>query len=251
MDREGQLVAAFVEVADSLVDDFDVVDLLQGLVDHSVGLLRADAAGLMLADQRGGLQVAASSTEQTRLLELFQLQNDEGPCLDCFRTGRQVLVADLASEGNRWPQFVPEAVHRGFRSVHALPLRLRGETIGAMNLFHTRLGAMSNDDLRLGQALGDVATISILQQRALDRSETLSEQLQTALNSRVIIEQAKGVLAERGVIDMDGAFACLRGYARGHNRLLSAVAKGVVDGTIDSQQVLAAASTVTRASDNR
>lgn len=237
MNREHQLVEAFVNVADSLVDDFDVVDLLQSLVDHSVALLAADAAGLMLADQRGGLMVVASSSERSRLLELFQLQNDEGPCLDCYRTSRPVLVADVAADP-RWPRFGSELEGHGFRSVHALPLRIRADTIGTINFFHNQPGLLTEEDLRVGQALADVATISVLQQRAIQRTETVSEQLQNALNSRVIIEQAKGVLAESSGLDMDSAFASLRGYARHHNQLLTAVARGLVDGVIASQEVI-------------
>ena len=237
MDRERQLVDAFVNVADSLVDDFDVVDLLQDLVDHCVDLLAADAAALLLADQRGRLMVAASSSEESRLLELFQLQNEEGPCLDCYRASRPVFVSDSACEP-RWPRFCAVFQSHGFRSVHALPLRMRAETIGAINFFHTRPGPLSEEDLRLGQALADVATISILQQRAIERTETVSEQLQKALNSRVIIEQAKGVLAESAGLDMDSAFVSLRSYARQSNQLLTAVARGVVDGTITPGEVI-------------
>ena len=237
MSRERQLVEAFVDVADSLVDDFDVVDLLQSLVDHCVALLAADAAALMLADQRGGLMVAASSSEGSRLVELFQLQNEEGPCLDCYRTGSPVLVADVAEDA-RWPRFRQDFQSHGFRSVHALPLRMRGDTIGAIGFFHGRPGPLSEEDLRVGQALADVAVISILQQRAIDRTETVSEQLQTALSSRVIIEQAKGVLAESSGVDMDAAFASLRSYARQHNQLLTAVARGVVEGAIASRDMI-------------
>ena len=240
MDRERRLVETFVALADTLVDDFDVVELLQTLVESSVDLLTADAAGLLLADQRGGLQVMASSSEQTRLLELFQLQNNEGPCLDCYRTGTQVLVDDLTTATDRWPIFVPEARRQGFASVHALPLRLRSETIGAVNLFHARTQALSEEDLRTGQALAAVATIGILQARAIQHRETLSEQLQSALNTRVIIEQAKGVLAERGSLDMDDSFAKLRGYARNNNVRLAEVARGVVEGTLDIASLLSA-----------
>ena len=236
--RERRLVEAFVALADTLVDDFDAVDLMHTLVEQSLDLLTADAAGLMLADQRGGLKVVASSTERTRLLELFQLQNDEGPCLDCYKTGRQILAPDLTAHLERWPRFVPEAERQGFRSVHAIPLRLRSETIGAMNLFHTNPSALSVEDLKVAQSLADVATIGILQERAIQRSETLSEQLQGALNSRIIIEQAKGVLAEKGGLDMDAAFACLRAHARRSNRRLSDLARDVVEGKVASGDVL-------------
>jgi GAF domain-containing protein len=242
VDRESRLVELFVTLADTLVDDFDVVDLMHTLVEESVDLLAADAAGLMLADQRGGLQVVASSSERSRLLELFQLQNNEGPCLDCYRSGRQVQVSDVTSERERWPTFVPEAGRQGFRAVHAFPLRLRAETIGAMNLFHAQPGALPDEDMRLARSLADVATIGILQERAIQRSETLAEQLQSALNSRVIIEQAKGVLAEKGALDMDTSFSRLRAYARGNNRRLSEVARSVVDGKVDPHEVLRTAS---------
>lgn len=236
--REQELVRAFVTLADTLVDEFDVVDLMQALVEHSVNLLEAEAAGLLLADQRGGLQLVASSSEQTRLLELFQLQNNEGPCLDCYRMGQEVLVADLPNETERWPRFVAEAARQDFRSVHALPLRLRADTIGALNLFHARPRPLSDEDLRVGQALADVATIGILQERTIHRTETLSEQLQDALNSRVIIEQAKGVLAEKGKLDMDAAFIRLRGFSRLNNRRLSELARDVVDGNVEADEVL-------------
>jgi len=230
MIRQEQLVEAFVGLADTLVADFDVVELLQRLVEDCVRLLDAAAAGLLLADQRGSLQVLASTTEQARLLELFQLEADKGPCLACFRTGAPVLVPDLADHPGRWSQFATKARQEGFASVHALPLRLRTQVIGALNLFHTHTGAMTADDLAVGQALADVATIGILQQRAVARSHALSGQLQSALNSRVIIEQAKGVLAERANLDMDEAFTALRGFARNHNRKLVDVALGVIEG---------------------
>jgi transcriptional regulator with GAF, ATPase, and Fis domain len=240
MERERRLTETFVTLADTLVDDFDVVELMQTLVEESVNLLDAQAAGLVLADQRGGLQVMASSSERSRLLELFQVQNDEGPCLECYRTGEQILVGDISAEAGRWPKFTPEAARQGFASVHSLPLRLRTETIGALNLFHAQAGSLLEEDIRVGQALASVATIGILQERAIQRTELLSEQLQRALNSRVIIEQAKGVLAERGALDMDVAFASLRGYARSHNLRLAELARGVVEATIDTSDILRA-----------
>jgi GAF domain-containing protein len=206
--RETRLVDAFVELADTLVDDYDVADLLHRLVEHSVDLLDAAAAGLMLADQRGGLQVLASSTETARLLELFQLQANEGPCLDAYRTGEPILVDDISavSTARRWPSFAPEAARQGYASVHAVPLRLRREVIGALNLFGHHTGALPEADLRVAQAMADTATIGILHERAVHRAETLTEQLQHALNNRTIIEQAKGVLAHAGNLDMDQSF---------------------------------------------
>lgn len=237
MSRELQLSEAFIELTDTLVDDYDVVDLLHRLADYCVALLGASAAGLMLADQRGGLRVVASSSEQSRLLELFQLQNDVGPCVECYRTGQPVAANDLTN-ANSWPRFGPEAVRLRFRSAQALPMRLRDETIGALNLFAPTVGPLSAEDLRAGQALADAATIGILHERALNRSETLVEQLQSALTSRVIIEQAKGVLAERGRVTTDVAFSLLRDYARRHNLRLTELARGVLDGTTGTSALL-------------
>ena len=191
------LSATFVELADTLVADFDVIDFLHVLTDRSVQLLGVSAAGLLLADPRGELRVVAASSEAARLLELFQLQSDQGPCLDCFRAGQPVDAEDLAAAAHRWPRFVPAAQQAGFAAVQALPMRLREQVIGALDLFRATPGALAPADRRVGQALADVATISLLHERSTRRSETLNEQLQTALNSRVIIEQANGKLAER------------------------------------------------------
>jgi len=174
--------------------------------------------------------VVASSREDAKVMELLQLQSDQGPCMDCCRTGAPVSVPDLADAAGRWPVFVAAVAERGaYRSVHALPLRLRGEAIGAMNLFHGQPGALPEADLALGQALADVATIGILSERAIRSSEVVTEQLQTALNSRVIIEQAKGALAQRGNLTMAAAFDRLRRYARTHNTRLSEVARQVIE----------------------
>ena len=229
---EIELADVFVEMADTLVDDFDVIDFMHVLTERCVQLLDVSAAGLLLADGRGTPQVVAASSERTRLLELFQLQTDSGPCVDCFRTGRPVSVADLtACEG--WPGFGEAAAAVGFASVHALPMRLRSQIIGALNLFGTRPGALDQARLRVGQALADVATIGLLQQRAIHRGDTLTEQLQSALNSRVLIEQAKGILAERLRIDVAEAFALLRTAARNRNRRLADLASAIVNGTED------------------
>ncbi|MFD3837531.1 GAF and ANTAR domain-containing protein [Streptomyces sp. NPDC058642] len=225
------LAKTFVELADNLVADFDLIDFLRLLTDRCVGLLDASAAGVLLADRDGKLRVMAASDEQVRLLELFQLQNDEGPCLECYRTGQPVIAPDLTREVDRWPRFATAAHRSGFGAVQALPMRLRDETVGALNLFHATPGPFDPAGALIGQALADVATISLLQQRSTHRSTVLNEQLQTALNSRVLIEQAKGKLAERQGIDMEQAFTALRGYARAHNRRLSDVARAFIDGT--------------------
>jgi len=225
-----QLADVFVEMADTLVDDFDVIDFLHVLTERCVQLLDVSAAGLLLTDQHNTLQVVAASSERTRLLELFQLQTDEGPCVDCFHTGQPVSVADLSSAG-RWPRFTAVAAEAGFAAVHALPMRLRADVIGAVNLFGTQPGALDGEKLRIGQALADVATIGLLQQRAIRQRDTLTEQLQHALNSRILIEQAKGVLAERYHLDVADAFALLRDGARSRKRRLSELAQAIVDGT--------------------
>jgi GAF domain-containing protein len=249
--REQLLSRAFVGLADTLVDDFDVIDLLDRLVGYSVELLAADAAGILLVDSQRTLQVVASSQEDANVMELLQLQSDEGPCLECFSTGAPVSVPDLADAGERWPVFVAAVAKRGaYRSVHALPLRLRGEAIGTLNLFHSQPGALPEADLALGQALADVATIGILSERAIRHSEVVTEQLQTALNHRVIIEQAKGVLAHRGNLTMAAAFDRLRRYARNHNARLSEVARKVVETDL-AADVLNAPTVHSQAADQR
>jgi transcriptional regulator with GAF, ATPase, and Fis domain len=225
------LTDVFVELADTLVDDFDMTDFLHMLTERCVQLLGVSAAGLLLTDERGSLQLVAASSERTRVLELFQLQDDEGPCLDCFRGGEPVSVADLGAV-HRWPRFTAAAAAVGFSSVHALPMRLRNEVIGALNLFDVRSNTLDGGRLRVGQALADVATIGLLQQRAIRQRDTLTEQLQTALNSRVLIEQAKGVVAERLGANMDEAFTLLRRQARRTNQPMGALSQAIVDGTV-------------------
>jgi transcriptional regulator with GAF, ATPase, and Fis domain len=229
---DGELLSeTFVELTDTMVADFDVIDFLHVLTDRSVQLLDVSAAGLLLADPRGELRVVAASSEAARLVELFQLQNQQGPCLDCFRAGQPVTAADLAAAEQRWPRFAAAALQAGFGAVQALPMRLREQVIGALNLFRADAGAFAPEDIRIGQALADVATISLLHERNVRRTDTLNEQLQTALNSRVVIEQAKGKLAERLGLDMDQAFGLLREYARARNLRLSDLAQAVIDGT--------------------
>jgi GAF domain-containing protein len=233
---DGELLSeTFVELTDTLVADFDVIDFMHVLTGRTAALLDVSAVGLLLADPRGELRVLAASSEAARVLELFQLQSDQGPCLDCFRSGRPVASADLTTDG-RWPHFAEAAAQAGFGAVQALPMRLRDQVIGALNLFRAAPGPFDQANVRVGQALADVATIGLLHERSMRRSDILNEQLQTALNSRVAIEQAKGKLAERLRIDMDQAFDVLRDYARSRNLRLSDVARDFVDGTrtIDS-----------------
>jgi hypothetical protein len=238
--RETRIAETFVGLADTLVDDFDVIDVLHALAERCVELLDVAAAGLMLADLRGGLHTVAASDEQARLLELFEIQNEEGPCLDCYRGGQPLENIELRAAGERWPGFVPRALAGGFTNSSALPLRLRADVIGALNLFH--VGPLDPADLRLGRALADAATISILAYRAIRHGEVVGAQLQTALDSRVVIEQAKGILAERWQIGMDEAFQRLRAHARSHNRLLLDVARDVVNGDAGVTSLLDVAS---------
>jgi len=239
--REVRLAEAFVALADTLVADYDVIDLLHILAERCTELLDAGAAGIMLADQRGGLQFAAASSETARTLELFELQVAEGPCLDCYTSGRATIGGELVAASTKWPRFAVRARGQGFRAVSAIPMRLRDQVIGALNLFHVNTGGLDQAGQRIGQALADVATIGILQQRALRRGEVLTEQLQAALRSRIVIEQAKGVLAERAGadLDMDAVFKALRGYARANHRRLSDVAVDVVHRVADVDGILA------------
>jgi transcriptional regulator with GAF, ATPase, and Fis domain len=238
--REGPLARAFVALADTLVDEYDMLDLLDRLVNVSVGLLAADAAGIVLADPRGRLTVVAASSDAAKLLEVLQLQNEQGPCLEAYRSGNPVSVPDLRDVGARWPKFAAAVASLSdISSVHALPMRLRGQAIGALNLFHHTPGPLPATDLALGQALADVATIGILQERAIRQAEVVAEQLQTALSSRVIIEQAKGVLAHHGNLSMDVAFDRLRSYARSHNERLTEVARRLVEHALPPTEVIA------------
>ena len=232
MPREALLARTLVELADTLVDDFDVVELLTLLADRCVEVLNVSAAGLMLAAPEGDLRVVASSSEEMRLVELFELQAQEGPCSDCYRTGKPALSGNLAGDEARWPRFVPVALKAGFRSVHALPMRLRGATIGALNLLQAGEGELDGADIVVARALADVATIAILQHRAALQAHIVIDQLNHALQSRIAIEQAKGVIAERSRIDMDQAFAWLRHHARSKNLLLVDVAQAVIDGAV-------------------
>jgi transcriptional regulator with GAF, ATPase, and Fis domain len=231
--REQLLSRTFVELADSLVDEFDVIEVLTVLTDRCVALLDAAAAGILLADDRNRLHVMAASSEQARLLELFQLQNHEGPCLECFTNGRPSVNLDLATSP-QWPRFRAEAQAAGFVSVQALPMRLRDQVIGALNVFMDDRVVIADSDLAVAQALADVATIAILHNQAWRESRAVAAHLQTALNSRIAIEQAKGILAERAHLDMDSAFSRMRRYARDHNRKLSELARELVEGQLSA-----------------
>jgi hypothetical protein len=223
-----RLADVFVEVADRLVDDYDVIEFLQLVTNRTAELIGASDVGLLLTDQRGRLQFVAASNEGVRQLELFQVQNHEGPCLDAFRSGQAVVNADLQEAGDRWPRFAPRAAAAGFRSVHAIPLRLRVEVIGAMGVFGNDVGRLEAADVQMTQALAHVATIGLLQEQVSGRSEAVAEQLQAVLNSRASIEQAKGAIAEFRKVSVDDAFLMLQAEARRTRRRLSEVAKAVL-----------------------
>ncbi len=229
MTSEQRLTQVFVELADTLVDDYDALDFLATLTERSVELLNADAAGVILNDLRGTLHVVATTSDQAQLLELFELQNDEGPCLECFNSGRAVVNVGVSDARSRWPRFSAAAAEVGYQSVHAIPLRLRDSVIGAMNLFSVATAPLTDDDLAVGQALADIATIGLLQERAVRQSGLIAEQLQTALNSRIAIEQAKGVLLAVAGVDVEEAFRLLRAYSRSHNQPIKVVARRVID----------------------
>ena len=237
--RETRLAQAFVTLADTLVAGYDLVELMHYLVDTTVELLDAADAGLLLDDGRGRLDVLASTSERTDLLEVLQVRSGRGPCWDCFNSGLPGSIPDLALEAERWPEFTPLALQQGFRSVHAVPLRLRHQTIGALNLFRTETGELAEQDRLTAQALADVATIGGLQERAVRDGAGVDERLQFALSSRVVIEQAKGVLAQHGELDMDQAFVMLRGYARRNHLPLTQVGQSIVDRQLRPAAVLA------------
>ncbi|GIF44232.1 GAF domain-containing protein [Actinoplanes xinjiangensis] len=224
-----RLSKIFVEVADTLVDDFDLLDFLHMLTVRTADLVGASAVGLLLADQRGRLQFMAASDERARILEIFQVQGREGPCFDAFSTGAPVVNEDLQGAGERWPDFTRHALAAGFGSVHAFPMRVRREVIGALNVFgDTAGGTFEEADVQVVQALTDVAAIGLLQERAIRRGEVLTEQLQGALNSRIVIEQAKGAIAQARGLSVDEAFIVLRGFARRTNRKLTDAAQDML-----------------------
>lgn len=232
MAREQLLAETFIGLADTLVDEYDVVDFMQTLAERSLELLAVDAAGIMLADSEGRLRHASCSSEQMRVVEFFELQVEEGPCFDAFRTGQAIQSASPADAQTRWPRFAPRAKSSGYLAVSAVPMRLRSQIIGAFNLFSEEPRVLSDDDLAMAQALADIATIGILHQRVLRDARTLTDQLESALESRIAIEQAKGVLAAHLQLDVDRAFELIRRYARARNRLLSDTARQIVNGTV-------------------
>ncbi|WP_313546293.1 GAF and ANTAR domain-containing protein [Leifsonia aquatica] len=231
--REQDLLQAFAHLADTLVADYDVVDLLQSLVDSCRDLLDATAAGVLLADSSGDLDLIASTSEASRLVEVMQLAAYAGPCIESFSTGTVVSVPDISHTPDAWRLFREKAIEQGFAAVDAIPMRLRETTIGTLNLLRAEPGPLSENDRVAAQAFADVATIGILHERTLAESEQIRQQLQNALNSRIVIEQAKGVIAHTHGIPIDDAFTVLRSYARSHQQGISTVAQAVVDRTVE------------------
>jgi len=223
-----RLAKVFVEVADTLVAEFDLIEFMQLLADRVAGMIDSSTVGLLLADPRGQLRFMAASDETTKFLELFQVEKQDGPCVDAFHTAKPVINTDLRAASDRWPQFASRAIAAGFLSVHAFPLRLRSEVIGALGVFGTTLGDLDDTEVQIVQALGDVAAIALLQERTIRRGEVLTEQLQGALNTRIIIEQAKGATAQTHDVTLDVAFEMIRVYARRTQQRLSDVARLVV-----------------------
>ncbi|KFF60812.1 transcriptional regulator [Cryobacterium sp. MLB-32] len=230
--RASLVSGAFVKLADALVGEYDVLDVLHTLVEQAVQLLDATAAGLLLADPDGHLQVLASTSEESQLVEILQSQAGVGPCVDAFRTGHVITMSDIEVEGAQYPAFTRAALSQGFRSVHAIPMRVRPQTIGALNLFRAQRGRLTEEDAAIGQALADVATISILQERTVREKTVVNEQLQRALNSRILIEQAKGVIAQQTGLDMNEAFNRLRAYARSHSEAMHITAENVINNQV-------------------
>ncbi len=228
-EREAEIIRTFATLADSLIAGFDAVDLLQTLVERSAALLDATDAGILLADGTGRLEVVASTDERSQLVELMQLGHDGGPCVECFTTGVAISIPDITARTDRWPLFRNAAIAQGFHALHAVPLRLREKTIGSLNLFREQAGELGEFDMVAAQALADVATIGILQERAVRESDIVTEQLQRALDSRVIIEQAKGVIAYVSNVSVGEAFRLIRAHARDHQRGIVEVAGDIVD----------------------
>lgn len=239
LQRQAKLAERFVALADTLVDDYDVVEVLDSLMGACLDLLGVDEAGLLLTDPQGGLQRVASSSEEARLLELLQVQTREGPCFEAVQQGKAISIDDITDSRERWPQFAERALAVGFNSVYAFPMRLREAVVGGLNLFGSGLSTLDDEDQMIARALTDVATIGILQQRSRHRSTLLAENLQRALNTRIVVEQAKGVLCERGPMPMEQTFDLLRKYARSHNLKLSDLAHAIVYPPNMADEVLA------------
>ena len=240
MTRDARTSETFADLAEVLVSDYDLADLLHRLADSCVAVCDAAGAGIVVADQYGQLCDMAYSSEDIRRLERFQLLNDEGPCVECYRTGRLVEEPELASM-RRWPRFSAEAASIGIESARALPLRLHGRTVGALNLFHSEPGHSPVSVLRAAQALADLAVVGIvLSNSGSSMHSTAESKIRTALQERSDVERAKGFLAENGGLPMDDAFERMRAYAEGRGLGLTSVARDLISRSLPSGDVLEA-----------
>lgn len=237
MSPDAVVVDTLAEIAGSLIDDFDVVDVLTTLADRCVELFGVSGAGMMVATPDGRLAVAASSGPTVQILELLEQQSEEGPCPDCYRSGEPLVDQTMADALDRWPNFAPRALEAGYRSVHALPLRFRGQAFGALNLYSVSKAPLQDSEVRAAQALADLATVTIVQHRALSEAQLLNDQLQHALTSRIAVEQAKGMIAGLSGVDMDTAFSLLRRYGRANDMGLTEVAMDVVSGALAGAEI--------------
>ena len=236
--REGQVLHAVVSLVDSLLDDFDIVELLTQLTERCAQLLDVASSGLLLADPRQQLNLMAATSNKTHELELFQLQSDEGPCLDCYATGAPISVADLGAEADRWPRFVEAATRSGFASVHAVPMRAAGMVLGALGLFGTAVGELNRQDLVVAQTLAHIATVAIVQEHA-PTPDAVLPRLRGALSSRIVVEQAKGFLRVTMGVSVEEAFALLRAYAGTHTVHLSDLARSLISDPASRPEILA------------
>lgn len=232
INREQDIIATMTRLADTLVTDYDEFELLGDLGDSCVRILDADSAGVSLRDD-SRLEFVTATSETMELIELFQIDREEGPCQDAFHTGRHVEAPDLDAVHDRWPRWTPRAIELGFRAADAFPLRLRDDAIGALNVYSKRDRRLNEQDVALGRAFADIATVGLLQQRAISERERVRDQLQHALDSRVVIEQAKGIVAERHGLQMDQAFERIRTHSRSHNSRLATTVRDIVDGRLD------------------
>ena len=238
MTREEQIIATFVELADTMLEDFDIVEFLHRLLERAVELLSCAEAGLLLANAEGALQVMASSSQRSEALELLQSESGRGPCVESYLGSQTVFSEDLEMDRKRWPVFAEAALGSGIGSVHSIPMRVQGETIGTFNLFRSKVGRIGPHDLPLGQGLADISAVAILQERATRERRGIVQQLEHALGSRVLIEQAKGILAERAHASIDAAFLGIRAYSRSHNRRLIEVAGDIVENRLDTSDLV-------------
>ncbi|MGW7412317.1 GAF and ANTAR domain-containing protein [Streptomyces sp. NPDC054863] len=239
--REQHIAKAFVSLADSFAEDVDPTVLLDRLAAHCVALTSTDAAGIMMIDARGSLRTMAVSDSRAALLELFQMQSGQGPCIDAWHEQHRLDVPDLATQESRWPDFVPLARELGFRGAYALPMKVNGQGVGALNLLREDPGTLTDTELALAQALADVACVAVVRWQADPaRPHDVLTQVQAAVSVKATIETAKGLLAAAGGIGVQEADAALHRYSRLHGMSPSDAAQQLVRRTLDPCEVMAA-----------